>query len=145
MVASFRTDVIVLTQACDLEHDKVLNVVLCPHVAMADYRGLWEEKMKQLGHNPTEKSWRRLCEDIASGYVWNQTVLNRHEGEVPMDLRVAEFNELYTLPRTFLEALLTQRGEPRIRLRPPYREHLSQAFARFFMRVGLPTPVAKNW
>lgn len=23
-------------------------------------------------------------------------------------------------------------------LMPPYREHLSQAFARYFMRVGLP-------
>jgi hypothetical protein len=26
-------------------------------------------------------------------------------------------------------------------LLPPYREHLSQAFARFFMRVGLPVEV----
>jgi len=25
-----------------------------------------------------------------------------------------------------------------------YREHLSQAFARFFMRVGLPVPVDLN-
>ncbi len=24
---------------------------------------------------------------------------------------------------------------------PPYREHLSQSFAKFFMRVGLPTDV----
>jgi hypothetical protein len=28
---------------------------------------------------------------------------------------------------------------------PPYREHLSQAFARFFMRVGLPQPVDPSW
>ena len=27
--------------------------------------------------------------------------------------------------------------EIRLRLCPPYREHLSQAFARYFMRVGL--------
>jgi hypothetical protein len=27
---------------------------------------------------------------------------------------------------------------PRLRLRSPYREHLAQAFARYFMRVGLP-------
>ena len=25
---------------------------------------------------------------------------------------------------------------------PPHREHLSQAFARFFMRVGLPIDIA---
>jgi hypothetical protein len=24
---------------------------------------------------------------------------------------------------------------------PPYREHLSQAFARYFMRVGLPSDI----
>ena len=29
----------------------------------------------------------------------------------------------------------------RIRLLPPYRELLSQAFARFFMRVGLPVDI----
>ncbi|MBD5492017.1 MAG: hypothetical protein HDR16_07880 [Lachnospiraceae bacterium] len=29
----------------------------------------------------------------------------------------------------------------RLRLCPPYREHLSQAFARYFMRVGLPVNI----
>ncbi|MBM4033230.1 MAG: hypothetical protein FJ291_15815 [Planctomycetes bacterium] len=29
----------------------------------------------------------------------------------------------------------------RVRLCPPYREHLAQAFARFFMRVGLPVDI----
>ena len=29
-----------------------------------------------------------------------------------------------------------------VTLLPPYREHLSQAFARFFMRVGLPLDIA---
>ena len=29
----------------------------------------------------------------------------------------------------------------RKRLLPPYREHLSQSFARYFMRVGLPTDI----
>ena len=28
-----------------------------------------------------------------------------------------------------------------LRLLPPYGEHLSQAFARFFMRVGLPVDI----
>jgi len=29
----------------------------------------------------------------------------------------------------------------RIRLLPPYREHLSQSFARYFMKVGLPQDI----
>lgn len=33
---------------------------------------------------------------------------------------------------------IAERNGKRLRLCPPYREHLSQAFARYFMRVGLP-------
>lgn len=29
---TLRADVVVMAQACDLEHDKVRNVVLCPHL-----------------------------------------------------------------------------------------------------------------
>jgi hypothetical protein len=32
----------------------------------------------------------------------------------------------------------------RLRLCPPYREHLAQAFARFFMRVGLPSDIPEE-
>lgn len=60
-----------------------------------------------------------------------------------MEHRVVDFHAIYTVPRDFLETLLLDRNKPRVRLLPPYREHLSQAFARFFMRVGLPAPLAK--
>jgi len=36
---------------------------------------------------------------------------------------------------------LIKKKDKRLRLLPPYREHLSQAFARFFMRVGLPVDI----
>ena len=65
--------------------------------------------------------------------------------ELNLTHRVVDFHDVYTIPRTFLESLLHRRGQPRLRLRPPYREHLSQAFARFFMRVGLPMGVTKVW
>ena len=145
-VTTFEADVVVMTQACDLEHDKVSNVVLCPHLPLSQYRALWESKMREAGQNPSEKAWRRACDDIANGYVWQQALLNRWSASgAETDLRVVDFHEIYTLPRAFLEGLLAQRGQPRPRLRPPYREHLSQAFARFFMRVGLPAPLDKTW
>ncbi len=135
-----------MTQACDLEHGKVSNVVLCPHLPLAEYRLLWGEKIRQAGQNPTDKAWRRTCDDLAAGYVWNQALLNGWDTpDGTGEARVVDFHEVYTLPRTFLEFVLTSRTDPRPRLRPPYREHLSQAFARFFMRVGLPTPVRKTW
>jgi hypothetical protein len=60
-----------------------------------------------------------------------------------MEHHIVDFHMIYTVPRDFLESLLQHRGKPRLRLVPPYREHLSQAFDRFFMRVGLPAPLAK--
>jgi len=38
LVRAFREDVVVMTQACDLEHHKVENVVLCPHVSLATFQ-----------------------------------------------------------------------------------------------------------
>jgi hypothetical protein len=58
-VSAFQADVVVMTQACDLEHDKVRNVVLCPHVALSTFRSLWERALQQGGQNPTAKAWRK--------------------------------------------------------------------------------------
>jgi hypothetical protein len=53
---------------------------------------------------------------------------------------VVDFHNVYGVPYAFLDSLLKGQGK-RLRLLPPYREHLSQAFARFFMRVGLPVDI----
>ena len=139
---AFLRDVIVMTQACDLEHRKVENVVLCPTLPLSTFRRLWEAERSARGQNPTEKAWRSLCADVLAGYVWNQAMLDGFDhAAVRTEVRVVFFHEVFTLPRWFLESLLTNRQQPRLRLLPPYREHLSQAFARFFMRVGLPQAV----
>jgi hypothetical protein len=144
--ALYRQDLIVMTQGCDLEHDKVRNVVLCPHLPLEEFQRDWERWMVERKQAVSEKAWRRFCEDIAAGYVWNLTFLDRFEhAELPTDIRVVNFHELFTVPRDFLESVLRERQRPRLRLRAPYREHLSQAFARFFMRVGLPQPVTPTW
>lgn len=145
-IVAVNADVIVMTQACDLEHGKVENVLVCPHLSLADYRSHWEAAMLARGNTPTAKAWRNQCEDIRDGYVWNQTLLNAGElAPLRIEQRVVDFHEVFTVPRSFLESLLEQRARLRLRLLPPYREHLSQAFARFFMRVGLPVPVEKAW
>ena len=58
------------------------------------------------------------------------------------DVRLADFRRLFSLPVPFVKQFAAQTGD-RSRLLPPYREHLSQAFARFFMRVGLPVDIPK--
>lgn len=145
--ALLREDVVVMTQACDLEHHKVYDVVLCRHIALLAYRKKdWEPWMAAHGQSPSEKAWRRFCEDIAAGYVWNLSFLDRFEhAELGSEVRIVNFHTVFTIPRDFLEGLLRERGRARLRLGSPYREHLSQAFARFFMRVGLPQPVTAVW
>ncbi len=139
-------DVVVLTQACDLEHGKVSNVILCPHLALADYRVAWNEEMARRAQNPSDKAWRAHCNDIRDGYAWNLTMLSeRDSGGMHIDHRIVDFHEVYTVPRIFLQSLLHRRKRHRLQLRAPYREHLSQAFARFFMRVGLPVAVDDVW
>jgi len=146
-VEAIQADVIVMTQACDLENNKVENVILCPHFSLSEYKQDWEEMMSSKNQNPSAKAWRRHCDDIKDGYMWNLSMLNSFNSEIiSIEHRVVEFHEVYTIPRYFFESLLQQRGEARLRLLPPYREHLSQAFARFFMRVGLPIGVdEKAW
>lgn len=145
-IETIRADVVVMTQACDLENSKVSNVILCPHLSLEEYKKEWEKAMKDFGQNPTPKAWVRTCEDIKNGYIWNFAMLNEgNTGELSLTHRIVDFQDVYTLPRTFLESLLQSRGQSRLRLLPPYREHLSQAFARFFMRVGLPMGVTKVW
>jgi len=53
---------------------------------------------------------------------------------------VVDFRAIYSLPFNYLNGRIEQIGD-RWRLRSPYLERFSQAFARSFMRVGLPSSV----
>jgi len=142
----FKADVVVMTQACDLEHDKVSDVVLCPCLPLSTYKPLWAKAEEARNNKPTDKNWVSFCNDIKDGYVWNLFIMDSmQDGEVTTEHRIVDFHSLHTVPRAFLDTLLVERGTRRLRLRPPYREHLSQSLARFFMRVGLPTPITKAW
>lgn len=139
-------DVIIMTQACDLDNQNLRAVILCPSIALTNYRTIWEEDFERQGYRPSDKAWKKQFENISKGFVWHQSILEAHEdGELETENRVVDFHEVFTLPRSFLESLVKERGKPRLRLSSPYKEHLSQAFARFFMRVGLPTPISRPW
>ena len=137
----FKADLVVMTQACDLRERKVSNVVLCPHSSLNEYKQVWQRTMETRGQNPTPKSWESHRKSICDGFIFNLSILNAGEDcGLTTEHRVVDFSEVYSLPRTFLEFLLKSRSA-RLRLMPPYREHLSQAFARFYMRVGLPADI----
>lgn len=123
-------DVIVLSQSCDLEQDKLELVLVCPHWPLSVFAAKQEYFKSTKGKT-----------DLQRGNVPGYHLLNRAtETALLPELRVVDFRNVFSLPPGFLKSHCVQSG-PRLRLLPPYREHLAQAFARFFMRVGLPIPV----
>ena len=55
---------------------------------------------------------------------------------------IVDFRTVFSVPFDFLKHKILN-TPTRLRLLSPYKEHLSQAFARFFMRVGLPVDIPK--
>lgn len=135
--------VVVMTQACDLAQGHVQNVILCPIYHVSEFRKGWEELERKHNQNPSERAWKATAKKITDGSEWNLSALDeRTDGGVKVPHQIVDFHEVFSLPRDFLEHWLRSTGSARLRLLPPYREHLSQAFARFFMRVGLPLNIS---
>ena len=119
-------DVVVLTQSCDLEQGKVDRVVCCTHHDL--------EKAKE--HN-AQLSKKNVLEEIKKGRLARYTLLAARDAIPRTSLRIVDLGDISVLPKTYLEKVAAAQN-PRLRLRAPYREHLSQAFGRFYMRVALP-------
>ena len=123
-------DVVVMSQSCDLEQKKLELVLVCPIWPIKEF----EEK------NPSYKS-NKMKELLRNGYLPGYHLLNKCKiNGFGTGYLVVDFRSVYSVPFNFLVDLAGRRVK-RLRLLPPYREHLSQAFARFFMRVGLPVDI----
>jgi hypothetical protein len=124
-------DVIVMSQTCDLikGREKVDQVLLCSLHAREDF-----DEKTALGK---VEGWENARKGRFPAYhVINKCDLSGHESAP----RMVSFYQVFSLPMESLRNLAEHAGE-RLRLLPPYREHLSQAFARFFMRIGLPADI----
>ncbi len=123
-------NLIVITQSCDLEQSKVRLVAVCPIFSIEDFEKRNPEFKKKGRWNEVRKG--RL-EGLHMLGAQNNPTNNR-------EAFVVDFREIYSLP---FEYLVKHAGElnSRWRLKSPFLEHFSQAFARFFMRVGLPSTI----
>ncbi len=119
-------DLILMTQSCDLSQDKVTQVLLCAYLPFST-----EEYQKNKDNIKKERMPAlHLIEKCDAK-------------EFPFEKQVIDFRAIYTLPKDFVIAF-AETLNIRARLLSPYKEHLSQAFARYFMRVGLPRPLLKD-
>ena len=122
-------DVVIMTQSCDLVpgREKVTEVLLC---------AAWSRGELTSGHLATPRG----LEDAPGQSAGLSSARRVHPAGHGTGLRIIDFRRVYSLPLAFARQVAARCGE-RLRLLPPYREHLSQAFARYFMRVGLPQDI----
>ena len=124
------SNLIVVTQSCDLENGKNELGALCPIYTLAEF-----EK-----ENP-KAAQKDFWEQVRKAKIEGFHLLSPFENpENNRECLVVDFREIYSLPFKFLSKH-ADTMENRWRLKPPYLEHFSQAFARFFMRVGLPANI----
>jgi hypothetical protein len=121
---------IVVTQTCDLENGKAWLVALCPAFSIAELAKA-DPKFKKSGELNSIRKGR---------YEALHMLACPEDNQKAEEALVVDFREMYSLPFAFLSRYAESIGD-RWRLNSPYLEHFSQAFARFFMRVGLPSSI----
>lgn len=127
-------DIVILSQTCDLINDKIDSVLVSPFHPV-------DEFIDANTPNLTSKARKSAREEIRRGYRPSFHMLARCDfPKFEHDIQIIDFQRLFTVPKSLLVQLAELQGE-RIRLMPPYREHLGQSFARYFMRVGLPIDI----
>lgn len=123
-----RRDVIIMTQSCDLDRDKSLEVLLC---------GLYQRSQIPATHKLAK------IDNLEHTRKGNMPAFHLLAGcdldGFERELTIVDFRRVYSLPFEFIQRQAAHNLH--LRLLPPYREHLSQSFARFFMRVGLPVDI----
>lgn len=128
-----RIDAIVVTQTRDLENVKIRTVLLARVVSWRDFAAA------QFAAGNSAVKGSTYIANLIRGDIPPLALLHQRSEVPALPWSVCDFRELYTVDRAHLDHFTTQPGSrQRLRLRSPYKEHFAQAFARFFMRVGLP-------
>jgi len=125
---------IILSQTCDLINKDIDVVLFCPVITMIE----WIGKMMPSGN---AKDIRYAKNNLRKGGYVSYYLLNTfNQTGFPDDYFVVDLKNPRSFPFEYIERVL-ERNTKRLRLNTPYREHLSQAFARVFMRVGVPDSI----
>ena len=124
-------DSVIMSQSCDLSNQKVEIALVCPICPLKTFLDLLPSEQ-----TVTKKARDKIIENLKQGNLPSYHLLNKFNGHFD-DYQVVDFRNVYGIHVNSLRSIC-KALDKRIRLQPPYREHLSQAFARYFMRVGLP-------
>lgn len=125
-----KLDLIVISQSCDLVkgREKIKQVSFCALTRQSDFKA--DSRVVEPAR----------LEEIRIGRVPRYHMINRSAvSGFEREVRIVDLQQVYSLPVSFVRRRVS--SERRLRLLPPYREHLAQAFARVYMRVGLPIDI----
>ncbi|HIK11162.1 MAG TPA: hypothetical protein IGS52_12970 [Oscillatoriaceae cyanobacterium M33_DOE_052] len=123
-------DLIVLTQSCDLENNKVRLVALCRIYSLSEFEEINPHLAKR-------GKWEEVRKGRVEGLHLLASPTNPDDNRAAL---VVDFREIHSLPYDYLLKQATELGN-RWRLKSPFLEHFSQGFAKLFMRVGLPAAI----
>ena len=126
------TRTIVVSQSCDLENNKLRFVAMCPTHTLREFASVNE------GFGKAE-AWERVRQGRSFSLHMIASPYGPDDNQQSL---VVDFGHIVSLP---VEAVKdhARKLDERFRLESPFLEHFSQAFARFFMRVGLPSQIAR--
>ena len=122
-------NLVIMSQSCDIPKKSATHLTLCPVLSFEEVAAEWPD----IKHPKNKEEMRKG--NITGLHLLNQCGL---EG-FSRPFRAVIFKRIFQAPKIDLISFV--RSQDRLRLLPPYREHLAQAFARFFMRVGLPSNI----
>ena len=121
--------VVVLSQSCDLLDQQIRRVMVAPVFTIEEVL-LPYSKGKRDAHKDALLKGRKTAY-----HLLNRCTVEGLEGPH----LVVDFGDAFSVPVSYAQELAS--AVPRLRLLPPYREHLAQQFGRFYMRIGLPLNV----
>lgn len=131
-------DVVIISQSCTLENrgpDDDDYVLVCPRRAYSEYVNAFLAKGKSI------TAIHANLEQIRRSRSYQFCLLNECKGlELTCEMQVVDLGTVFSISYDVIQ-LMAQSGGQRLRLLSPYIEHLAQAFAYYYMRIALPTPI----
>jgi len=124
-------DVVVMSQSCDLvkmNADEL--VILCVR-----------DSAKQVYGGDLKHKWKNL----RTGRFIHNHLINKCEIKgYEFDYQIINLHHIITMEFSLLKKQIQEKSD-RISMLPPYREFMGQAFARQFMRIGLPNDIPSEY
>ncbi|MBL6277006.1 hypothetical protein JMF97_12620 [Micromonospora fiedleri] len=125
-VQTLRGTWVVLSQSCDLENNKIPQVLLASALRYSDFA-----KHDQNGRRTEFR--KALTQGVAIAY----SLLPEFDGPPAIEWTIVDFHHLRLMDKAAVEEAARKMGN-RLRLNSPYKEQLSQSYGRYMMRVALP-------